>query len=113
MSRIAPTPSIRLTLRKWSVDPGMSYAVVEDTEGRTWIEQSSPVGTQYWTVEQAAQLPTGHRTKRALDEAVALGCERLSLHRIPSLPRLDSVPMTSPVRSRRTACAPDRRLARV
>ena len=113
MSRIAPKPVISQVVRTWDVQPGMTFAVVEDIDGRIWIQESCPVGTQYWTVEQAAELPEGQRTQRALQEAVALGCERLSLYQLPKLPTLGSDAHAAPVRSRRAASTPDRRLARV
>lgn len=117
MSRIAPKPIIRQIVRKWCVEPGMSYAVAEDMEGRLWIEQSCPIGTHYWTIEQAAQLASGGRTERAIQEAVALGCERIALDRMPSLPafdaELESAISGAPQRRHRTACLADSRLARV
>jgi hypothetical protein len=91
----------------------MTYAVVEDIDGRLWIEESCPVGTHYWTVEQAAALPAGARTRRALEEAIALSCDRLSLNRLPTLPSFDEAPRSTPARSRRTASTPDRHLSRV
>src|SRR5690349_20760926 len=74
MSRIAPKPIVCQVVRTWDVPPAMRFAVVEDIESRLWIEESCPVGTHYWTVEQAAELPAGARTRRALEEAVALAC---------------------------------------
>ncbi len=113
MSRIAPKPIISQIVRTWDIQPGLTFAVVEDIDGHLWIEESCPVGTHYWTVEQAAALPAGIRTQRALDEAVALGCDRLSLDHLPTLPVFEDEPLAAPVRSRRTASAPDRHLARV
>ncbi len=51
----------------------MVFAVVEDLERAIWIVESTPVGTHCWTLEQAAELPQGLRTRRALKEAIALG----------------------------------------
>lgn len=113
MSRIAPKPIISQVVRTWDVQPGMTYAVVEDIDGRLWIEESCPVGNHYWTVEQAASLPAGIRTRRALEEAIALACDRLSLDRLPTLPNFDEAPRSVPAHSRRTVCTQDRRLARV
>ena len=113
MSRIAPKPTISQVVRTWDVQPGMTYAVVEDIDGRLWIEESCPVGTQYWTVEQAAELPTGPRTQAALNEAVALACDRLSLDHLPTLPFFKETRATTPVRRRRTSVGSDSRLARV
>ena len=90
----------------------MTYAVVEDIDGRLWIEESCPVGTHYWTVEQAAALPAGIRTRRALDEAIALSCDRQSLNQLPTLPTFNEAPLSAPARSRRTACVQDRHLVR-
>ena len=116
MSRIAPKPNIRQVVRTWNVQPGMIFAVAEDTEGRLWIEESCPVGTHYWTEEQAAELLPGHSTRRALEEAVALIRDRVSLDRLPNLPifdaELETVISSAPSRSHRTA-ASRRHLARV
>ena len=118
MSRISPKPVISQTVRSWSVDPGMTLAVSEDNTGRLWIEQSCPVGTQYWTVEQAAALANGSRTGRALQEAITFCCDRQSLDRLPTLmplfdAELESAIAREPGRSRRSACTADSRLARV
>lgn len=73
MSSIAPKPIIKDALQTWRVAPGMTYALVLDVEQNIWIVESCPVGTQFWTVEQAAQLSQGSRTRAALQEAVRAG----------------------------------------
>jgi hypothetical protein len=117
MSRITRKPAVSRLVRKWTVQPGMSFAVVEDREGRLWIEESCPIGTHYWTVEQAAQLALGCRTQPALDEAIAAACDRSDLDRLPALPAFDGEPefevASAPRRGYRTAANADSRLARV
>jgi hypothetical protein len=116
MSGISPKPNIRQVVRTWNVQPGMIFAVAEDTEGRLWIEESCPVGTHYWTVEQAAELLPGYSTRRALEEAVALGRDRQLLDRLPTLPLFDAELETAisaaPSRLHRTGVS-GRNLARV
>ena len=111
MSRISPKPMMMQTIRRWDVQPGMTYAVTEDTDGRLWIEESCPVGTHYWTVEQAAELPGGFRTQHALQEAVSLAWERLSLDQLPTLPVFRAASDT--VSRRSGSQGRDRRLAGV
>ncbi len=73
MSRIAPKPIIARVLKTWRVLPGMTFALVEDMEQSVWVVESCPAGTQFWTVEQAANLPQGRHTGHPLKAAVALG----------------------------------------
>jgi hypothetical protein len=111
MSRISPKPVINQMVRAWRVQPGMTFAVVEDIEGNTWIVESCPAGTHFWTVAQAAELNPGLRTRRALQEAILVGRERAELNRIPSLPVYDaeleaavsSAPQPRPAPRRRVA----------
>ena len=116
MSRIAPKPVINEIVGTWTVQPEMTFEVAVDTEGRIWIAESCPVGTQYWTLEQAAGLTAGSRTRCALQEAVALGRERESLDHLPSLPvfdaELEAAISASPSRLHRTASS-SRHLARI
>ena len=72
MSLILPKPIIARTHRTWRVPPGMVIALVEDMEHRLWVVESCPVGTKFWTVEQAAQLELGTHTRTAFREAVEL-----------------------------------------
>lgn len=88
MTEIATKPILAQTLRTWRVEPGMIYAVGVDAEGKTWVVESCPVGTHYWTVSQAMQLPFGSRTRTALREAIALAKEREQLDTLPGLPNL-------------------------
>ena len=73
MSRIAPKPIIARVIKTWRVLPGMTFALVEDMERSVWVVQSCPAGTQFWTVEQAENLPQGRHTGHALKAAIALG----------------------------------------
>lgn len=73
MTKISPKPIIARTVQTWRVLPGMTFALVEDIEHRVWIVESCPVGTQFWTVAQAEQLPKGARTREALREAIRAG----------------------------------------
>ena len=117
MSRIAPRPVINEIVGTWSVQPGMTFEVAVDNDGCVWIVESCPVGVQYWTVDQAADLTAGCNTRPALDEAVALGRERQSLDRLPSLLVFDAELETAVSASfgdqRRFATAPRRHLARI
>jgi hypothetical protein len=117
MNRIAPKPVISQIVRTWNIQPGMSFTVAEDVNGRLWIEESCPIGSHYWSVEQAAELTDHTRTGVALAEAVALCRERQALDRMPTLPVMDGEPAAagigSPRRQRRIASSHDSRLARV
>ncbi len=113
MSRIAPKPVISQVARTWDVAPGMTYAVVEDADGRLWIEESCPVGTHYWTLDQAAALPAGPRTRRAVEQAITFACERQSRYELHTLPAFKAESQRVTTRSRRTSCASDRKLAGV
>lgn len=73
MSRIAPKPIIADVLQTWRVPQGMIYSLVADVEQNVWIVESCPAGTHFWTVEQAAQLAQGSRTRATLQEAVRQG----------------------------------------
>lgn len=73
MSSLSPKPIIAHVYRRWRVPPGLTFALVQDVERRIWVVESCPVGTQFWTVEQAAQLPQGLRTRRVLQEAIRAG----------------------------------------
>jgi hypothetical protein len=73
MSSVSPKPIIAQVARRWQISPGLTFALVRDVEGRVWIVQSCPAGTQFWTVAQAAQLPRGAQTRQALCEAVQAG----------------------------------------
>ncbi len=73
MSRISPKPIIEKALQTWKVAPSMTYALVRDLEGTLWVVASCPVGTQFWTLEQAENLASGKRSRIALREAVIRG----------------------------------------
>ncbi|GDX41090.1 hypothetical protein LBMAG21_13820 [Armatimonadota bacterium] len=73
MSRITPKPIIAEVHRTWRVAPGMVYALAVDIERNVWIVESCPVGTHFWTVQEAKQLPQGNRTRVALREAIREG----------------------------------------
>ncbi len=73
MSRIAPKPIIARVVKTWRVPPGMTYALVEDMEQSVWVVQSCPAGTQFWTVAQAQDLPSGRYTRKSLREAIEMG----------------------------------------
>jgi hypothetical protein len=79
MSRITPKPIIAHVVKTWKVPPGMTYALVEDMEQSVWVVQSCPAGTQFWTVAQAENLPSGRYTRKALREAIELGKARETL----------------------------------
>jgi len=118
MSRVSPKPVITQTVRTWNVEPGMTFAVAEDNAGRLWIEQSCPVGTHFWTVDQAVALANGLRTGRTLREAIAFCRDRESLDHLPTMmpvfdAELESAIAREPSRSHRTSCTDDSRLARV
>jgi hypothetical protein len=73
MKTMSPQPIIARVLRRWSVPPGLTFALVQDVEKQVWVVESCPVGTHFWTVSQAEELPRGVRTRRVLEEAVRLG----------------------------------------
>lgn len=72
-----PKPIIANVLKSLRVPPGMIYALVADLEQNLWVVESCPAGTRFWTLEQAADLPQGARTHRALLEILNLGRETL------------------------------------
>ncbi len=118
MSRIVQKPIIARVIQTWRVLPGMTFACVEDMEQNVWVVQSCPAGTQFWTVEQAENLPQGRQTGKILKTAIALGktherslAERKAAlfaaksHVQPEPTRRRSVPTRQPIapqRSRRT-----------
>ena len=71
MSLISPKPVIANVITAVKVSPGMTFSLIEDVERRAWIMESCPVGTQFWTVDQAAELPQGARTGPALREIIS------------------------------------------
>lgn len=73
MNALSPKPEIARVVHQWNVVPGMTFSVVEDTEKNIWIAEACPVGTHYWTLEQAAELPQGTRTRAALQQAIRAG----------------------------------------
>ncbi|HLK56854.1 MAG TPA: hypothetical protein VKU00_09830 [Chthonomonadaceae bacterium] len=73
MSLISPKPIIARTHQTWRIPPGMVIALIEDLEHRLWVVETCPAGTQFWTLEQAADLELGTHTRGALQEAVRLG----------------------------------------
>ncbi len=73
MSRMNPKPIIAEVHKTWRVAPGMVFALVVDMERNIWIVESCPVGTHFWTVQEAKQLPQGNRTRTALKEAIHEG----------------------------------------
>lgn len=73
LKTLSPKPIITRVVRSWAVQPGMVFAVAEDIDRQVWIVESTPVGTHCWTVQQAAELPQGVRTRHALREALRLG----------------------------------------
>ena len=109
MSRIAPKPIVSQIVRTWDVPPAMSFAVVEDIEGRFWIEKSCPVGTHYWTVQQAAELPPapapGAPSKRP-SRLRATACRSTVFQSSPPSTQRRS---TRPPAARRIATTQDRR----
>ena len=72
-------PIISQVLRSLRVQPGMTFALVLDIEQKLWVVESCPAGTHFWTLDQAAELPKGPRTHRALHEIVTLGRETLQI----------------------------------
>ncbi|MBC7527504.1 MAG: hypothetical protein H7308_08125 [Chthonomonadaceae bacterium] len=73
MTRVSPKPIIGKAIQTWKVAPSMTYALVRDLEGTLWIVESCPVGTQFWTLEQAENLASGKRSRMALREAIVQG----------------------------------------
>jgi hypothetical protein len=73
MKPISPKPIIARVVRTWCIPPGLTFALVEDVERQFWVVESCPVGTHFWTVAQAAQLPRGARTRRVLEEVIRAG----------------------------------------
>ncbi|HEV2473247.1 MAG TPA: hypothetical protein VGS41_11310 [Chthonomonadales bacterium] len=59
-------------IREWSIPPQMSIELVEDIEGAIWIHEVTPVGSHFWTVEQARELKGGAATGGPLAEAIRM-----------------------------------------
>ncbi len=70
MGRIAPRPIIAQVAQTWRLPTGLTFALVRDIEGETWIVESCPAGTRFWTPEQAAMLPHGRQTGSVLRAAL-------------------------------------------
>ncbi len=101
---VSSKPIINQVLRSLRVPPGMTYALVEDIERKLWVVESCPAGTHFWTLEQAAELPQGPRTHRALSEILNLGRETMRLNqravvRVPTAAPLRPVAEQSRERS--------------
>jgi hypothetical protein len=114
MSLLSPKPIIAHVVRTWRVPPGLTYALVQDVQKRVWIVESCPAGTHFWTLEQAALLPQGARTRRALQEVLRLGQEWQQQNRpvpapVAPLPNTTVAPFaelnetTEPIRVRKRA----------
>ena len=73
MNTVIRKPIIAEVHKTWRVAPGMVYALAVDLERNIWIVESCPVGTHFWTVQEAKQLPQGTRTRAALREAIQEG----------------------------------------
>jgi hypothetical protein len=51
----------------------LTFALVQDMEQRFWVVETCPAGTHVWTLDQAADLATGTRTRQALREIIREG----------------------------------------
>ena len=71
MSKLAPKPIIASVIQTWNVDPGMKIALVEDLECQTWIVESCPAGTHFWTPVQARSLSHTGRVGAAIRAALS------------------------------------------
>ena len=117
MKTMSPKPIIARVLRSWSVPPGLTFALVQDVEKQVWVVESCPVGTHFWTVAQAAELPRGARTRRVLEEVVRLGqrleqarSEQQSVVLPRSVSRSSAAPEASARRTPMDSARPLRRL---
>ena len=75
MRALSPKPLIAEVLQTWRIAPGMSFALISDVERRLWVQESCPVGSHFWTLEQAEELVLGERTQSALRELIVAGRE--------------------------------------
>ena len=75
MRTLSPKPLIAEILQTWRIAPGMSFALISDVERRLWVQESCPVGSHFWTLEQADELVLGDRTQGALRELITAGRE--------------------------------------
>lgn len=73
MSRLFAKPIIACVLKTWRLEPGMTYALVEDLSREVWIVESCPAGTHFWTLDQAQELASRSITGRVLQTAVRMG----------------------------------------
>ena len=101
MNAISPKPLIAEVLQTWRIAPGMTFALISDYERRLWVQESCPVGSHFWTLEQAESLILGERTRTALKELIAVGHEYVERHRI-EISRLDRVAAVGEHRPRRS-----------
>lgn len=95
MSEISPKPVIANVIRVWDVPPGMTFSLVEDAERRIWIMEACPVGTHFWSVEQAAELPQGARTGSALREIISAAHQHIEAQRLARIEEETALPTSS------------------
>ncbi len=72
----------------------MKIALVEDMERNTWVVESCPAGTHFWTLAQAQDLIHGGRTGQALRAAVTMG-RALNASALPEM-TLAPAPVSAP-----------------
>ena len=75
MRTLSPKPLIAEILQTWRVAPGMSFALISDVERQLWVQESCPVGSHFWTLEQAEELVLGDRTQGAMRDLITAGRE--------------------------------------
>ena len=80
MKALSPKPLISEVLQTWRIAPGMTFALISDVERQLWVQESCPVGSHFWTLDQSEELVLGERTSVAMKELIAVGREYESRH---------------------------------
>ena len=88
MNALSPKPLIAEVLQSWRIAPGMTFSLISDVERQLWVQESCPIGSHFWTLQQAESLIVGERTGTALKELISVGHEYVERHRI-ELAQLD------------------------
>lgn len=82
MNVLSPKPLIAEVLQSWRIAPGMTFSLISDVERQLWVQESCPIGSHFWTLNQAEKLIVGERTGTALKELIAVGHEYVERQRI-------------------------------
>ena len=82
MNVLSPKPLIAEVLQSWRIAPGMTFSLISDVERQLWVQESCPIGSHFWSLEQAQNLIVGERTGTALRELIEVGHEYIERQQV-------------------------------